>query len=226
MKDTLKSPPAEKKTMRKASIISIPITTVFYLLCSCFGYAAFGNDTPGNLLTGFGFYEPFWLIDFANACVILHLIGGYQIYSQPIFAFADTWFAEKYPNTDFVNTVYPIPMPFSAKPYNLILSRLTFRTIYVVTTTIIAILFPYFNQVLGILGALNFWPLTVYFPVEMYILQNRISTWSRKWVLLQTFSAVCFIVSLFALVGSVEGVIKDKLQLFSIWFNLDWTTFL
>ena len=52
---------------------------IFYLCCGCFGYAAFGNDTPGNLLTGFGFFEPFWLIDLANACIILHLVGGYQV---------------------------------------------------------------------------------------------------------------------------------------------------
>lgn len=79
MKDTIKSPPPENKTMKKASMAAIFITTFFYLGCGCFGYAAFGNDTPGNLLTGFGFYEPYWLIDFANACIILHLIGGYQV---------------------------------------------------------------------------------------------------------------------------------------------------
>ncbi|ESR65974.1 hypothetical protein CICLE_v10008202mg [Citrus x clementina] len=78
IQDTLKSPPPENKTMKMASMISIFITTFFYLCCGCFGYAAFGNDTPGNLLTGFGFYEPYWLIDFANACIVLHLVGGYQ----------------------------------------------------------------------------------------------------------------------------------------------------
>ena len=79
MKDTLKSPPPENKTMKRASMVAIFVTTFFYLCCGCFGYAAFGNDTPGNLLTGFGFYEPYWLIDFANACVVLHLVGGYQV---------------------------------------------------------------------------------------------------------------------------------------------------
>lgn len=79
IKDTLKSPPPENKTMKMASMISIFVTTFFYLCCGCFGYAAFGNDTPGNLLTGFGFYEPYWLIDFANACIVLHLVGGYQV---------------------------------------------------------------------------------------------------------------------------------------------------
>ena len=79
MKDTLKSPPPEKQTMKKASTIASVVTTLFYLSCGGFGYAAFGDDTPGNLLTGFGFYEPYWLIDFANACIVLHLLGGYQV---------------------------------------------------------------------------------------------------------------------------------------------------
>lgn len=65
--------------MKKASVISVSITTLFYLSCGGFGYAAFGDDTPGNLLTGFGFYEPYWLIDFANACIVLHLVGGFQV---------------------------------------------------------------------------------------------------------------------------------------------------
>lgn len=82
MKDTIKSPPPENQTMKKASVSAIVVTTFFYLACGCFGYAAFGNDTPGNLLTGFGFYEPFWLVDFANACIIMHLIGGYQVNIQ------------------------------------------------------------------------------------------------------------------------------------------------
>ncbi|KAG4912016.1 hypothetical protein JHK82_052602 [Glycine max] len=64
--------------MKKASMIAIFIRTFFYLCCRCFGYASFGNDTLGNLLTGFGFFEPFWLIDLANAFIILHLVGGYQ----------------------------------------------------------------------------------------------------------------------------------------------------
>lgn len=65
--------------MRKANIIAVSTTTAFYMMCGFFGYAAFGNDAPGNLLTGFGFYEPFWLVDLANACIVLHLVGAYQV---------------------------------------------------------------------------------------------------------------------------------------------------
>ncbi|KAI7758391.1 hypothetical protein M8C21_001942, partial [Ambrosia artemisiifolia] len=79
IQDTLKSPPSETRTMKKASRCAIIITTLFYLCCGSFAYAAFGNSTPGNLLTGFGFYEPYWLVDLANVCVVVHLVGGYQV---------------------------------------------------------------------------------------------------------------------------------------------------
>ncbi|XP_051133707.1 probable amino acid permease 7 [Andrographis paniculata] len=201
IQDTLKSPPAANQTMKKVTMSAILITTFFYLCCACFGYAAFGDATPGNLLTGFGFYEPFWLVDFANACIILHLVGGYQVYSQPVFAFAERWISRKFPE--------------SRKSYKwggigVNPLRVCFRTAYVVSTTGIAMLFPYFNQVLGVLGALNFWPLAVYFPVEMYLVQSKTRAWSRKWVFLQGVSALCFVLSLVGLIGSVVGLMRAK----------------
>ncbi|KAI4306275.1 hypothetical protein L6164_029565 [Bauhinia variegata] len=108
IQDTLKSPPPENQTMKKASMISIFITTFFYLCCGCFGYAAFGDATPGNLLTGFGFYEPYWLIDFANACIILHLVGGYQIYSQPIYSLFDRWCSRTFSDSEFYTLKLPL----------------------------------------------------------------------------------------------------------------------
>ncbi|BAU03560.1 hypothetical protein VIGAN_UM128600 [Vigna angularis var. angularis] len=70
-------------------------------------------------------------------------------------------------------------------------------------------LLPFFNDVLGVIGALGFWPLTVYFPVEMYILQKKIPKWSMTWISLQLMSAVCLIVSILAGLGSVVGVLLD-----------------
>ena len=43
------------------------------------GYAAFGNSAPGNLLTGFGFFNPYWLIEIANVMIMVHLVGAYQV---------------------------------------------------------------------------------------------------------------------------------------------------
>ncbi|KAL5164568.1 putative amino acid permease 7 [Glycine soja] len=212
IQDTLESPPPENQTMKKASMVAIFITTFFYLCCGCFGYAAFGNDTPGNLLTGFGFFEPFWLIDLANACIILHLVGGYQIYSQPIYSTVDRWASRKFPNSGFVNNFYKVKLPL-LPGFQLNLFRFCFRTTYVISTTGLAIFFPYFNQILGVLGAINFWPLAIYFPVEMYFVQNKIAAWSSKWIVLRTFSFACFLVTGMGLVGSLEGIMDVKTSL-------------
>lgn len=211
IQDTLESPPPENQTMKKASMVAIFITTFFYLCCGCFGYAAFGNDTPGNLLTGFGFFEPFWLIDLANACIILHLVGGYQIYSQPIYSTADRWASRRFPNSGFVNNFYKVKLPL-LPGFQLNLFRFCFRTTYVISTTGLAILFPYFNQVLGVLGAINFWPLAIYFPVEMYFVQKKIAAWSSKWIVLRTFSFACFLVTVMGLIGSLEGIVRAKIS--------------
>lgn len=70
--------------MKKASLIGVVTTTTFYILCGCLGYSAFGNQAPGNILTGFGFYEPYWLIDVGNVCIVAHLVGAYQVTSYLI----------------------------------------------------------------------------------------------------------------------------------------------
>ena len=70
-------------------------------------------------------------------------------------------------------------------------------------------LLPFFNDVVGILGATAFWPLTVYFPIEMYIVQKRIGKWTSQWMVLQSISLICLFVSLVALIGSIEGVVND-----------------
>nr|CAB3486041.1 unnamed protein product [Digitaria exilis] len=211
IQDTLKSPPPESKTMQKGNVLAVLVTTFFYLAVGCFGYAAFGDAAPGNLLTGFGFYEPYWLIDFANACIVLHLLGGYQMFSQQIFTFADRCFAARFPDSAFVNRFYAVRVLPGLPSYKLNLQRLCFRTAYVASTTGLALLFPYFNEVLGVLGALIFWPLVIYLPVEMYCVQRGIQPWTRAWVALQVFSALCFVVGTFAFVGSVEGVISKRL---------------
>ncbi|XP_004500168.1 probable amino acid permease 7 isoform X2 [Cicer arietinum] len=210
IQDTLESPPAENQTMKKASMTAIFITTFFYLCCGCFGYAAFGNATPGNLLTGFGFYEPFWLIDIANVCIVIHLVGGYQLYSQPIYTTADRWFTKNFPDSGFVNDFHKVKLPL-LPTLHINLFRFCFRTTYVISTTGVAILFPYFNQVLGVLGAVNFWPLAIYFPVEMYFVQKKIGAWTRQWIVLRIFSFACFLVTLVGFVGSLEGIIREKL---------------
>ncbi|KAK9167426.1 hypothetical protein Scep_002617 [Stephania cephalantha] len=209
IQDTLKSPPAESKTMKKATLVSVIVTTIFYMLCGCMGYAAFGDLSPGNLLTGFGFYNPYWLLDIANAAIVIHLVGAYQVYCQPLFAFIEKWAVEKWPKSEFITKDYKIPIPGGFRPFNLNLFRLVWRSIFVVITTVVSMLLPFFNDIVGILGAFGFWPLTVYFPVEMYIALKKIPKWSTKWICLQTLSMACLVISVAAAAGSIAGVVLD-----------------
>ncbi|MCI53666.1 amino acid permease 8-like, partial [Trifolium medium] len=50
--------------------------TMIFLLCSCLGYAAFGDQTPGNIFAAF--YEPYWIVALGDAFIIIHMIGAYQ----------------------------------------------------------------------------------------------------------------------------------------------------
>ncbi|KAH0658703.1 hypothetical protein KY285_029209 [Solanum tuberosum] len=208
IQDTLKSPPAEAKTMKRATLISVAVTTVFYMLCGCFGYAAFGDQSPGNLLTGFGFYNPYWLLDIANVAIVVHLVGAYQVYCQPLFAFVEKTATQWYPDSKIITKEINVPIP-GFKPFKLNLFRLVWRTIFVIITTVISMLMPFFNDVVGILGAFGFWPLTVYFPVEMYIVQKRITKWSGRWICLQILSGACLVISIAAAAGSFAGVVSD-----------------
>lgn len=209
IQDTLKSPPAEENTMRKATLISVAVTTLFYMLCGCVGYAAFGDSSPGNLLAAGGFRNPYWLLDIANLAIVIHLVGAYQVYCQPLFAFVEKEAAKRYPESKFITNETKIHLFPGSKPFNLNLFRLVWRTIFVITTTLISMLMPFFNDVLGLLGAIGFWPLTVYFPVEMYIVQKNVRRWSTMWVCLQVLSLACLVVSVAAAAGSVVGIVTD-----------------
>lgn len=208
IQDTLKSPPPENRTMKKASFIGILVTTLFYVSVGCMGYAAFGDNAPGNMLTGFGFYNPYWLVDFANACIVVHLVGAYQVFTQPVFAFFESWATSRWSAHTFLSYEHKVPVPFR-RPFKLSLFRLLWRTLFVMTTTVVSMILPFFNDILGLLGATAFWPLTVYFPIAMHISQNQLKSWTPKWIALQVLSSVCLLVSLAAGLGSIAGIVAD-----------------
>lgn len=206
IQDTIRSPPSESKTMKKASMFGVSITTVFYMLCGCFGYAAFGDDAPSNLITGVGnvgFHNPYWLIDIANMAIIIHLVGAYQVFSQPLFAFIENTMLEKFPTNKFIAKEMKIGS------YKLSMFRVLWRSGYVASTTFISMLLPFFNDIVGLFGAFAFWPLTVNFPIQMYISRKNIPKGSTRWVCFQVLSFGCLIITVAAAVGSMVGIKKD-----------------
>ncbi|XP_039058600.1 amino acid permease 6-like [Hibiscus syriacus] len=208
IQDTLKSSPPENESMKKATSLGVSVTTMFYISCGVLGYAAFGNTAPGNFLTGFGFYEPYWLIDIANLCIIIHLVGAYQVFCQPIFKQVEDWCLNRWPNNNFIKGSRPIKLPlFGDSTFSTF--RLVWRTAYVITTTMVAMLLPFFNGILGLLGAASFWPLTVYFPIQMHISRENIRLFCWKWIWLNVLVVACLIISVLAAAGSIAVIAKD-----------------
>lgn len=77
---------------------------------------------------------------------------------------------------------------------------------------------PFFNAIAGLLGAMAFFPLTIYFPVSMYKVQANIKRGSGRWLMLQSLCIVCLLVSVVAVIGSVADIIQKlkKAKLFEI----------
>lgn len=145
-----------------------------------------------------------------NVAFVLYVVLV-QVYSQPLFANVENWLRFKFPDSEFVNHVYLLKLPL-LPAFQLSFLRLSFRTAYVASTTVIAMLFPYFNQILGVLAGIIYYPLSIYFPVEMYLSLSNIEPWTSKWIMLRGFSTVGFVVGLFTLVGSIEGIVSAKLK--------------
>ena len=124
------------------------------------------------------------------------------MFAQPIFAFVEKSCQKRWPESKFINAEY---MPFMGS-HGFNTFRLVWRTSYVVVTAVLAMIFPFFNDILGLIGAASFYPLTVYFPIEMHIAQQKIPKYSFNWMWLKILSWSCLVVSLVAAAGSIQGL--------------------
>jgi hypothetical protein len=85
--------------------------------------------------------------------------------------------------------------------------RLVNRSVIVVLTTVIACLLPFFNAIVGLLGAIAFFPLTVYFPCQLHLVIHKVPKFAFKWWMLNGLCTLCLCVSLAAGVGSIAKII-------------------
>uniref|UniRef100_A0A0E0HMZ8 Amino acid transporter transmembrane domain-containing protein n=1 Tax=Oryza nivara TaxID=4536 RepID=A0A0E0HMZ8_ORYNI len=212
--DTVRTPPSESKTMKRASLYGLAMSAVFYLVLGASGYAAFGDDAPSNILTGAAFHEPFWLVDVANACVVVHFLGAYQVIAQPVFARLEAYVGGRWPESRLVTASYElrlrVPAWTSAPPTAVTLSpaRMALRAAVIVATTAVAAMMPFFNAVLGFIAALGFWPLAVYLPVSMHIARVKIRRGEARWWALQGASAALLVVAVGMGVASVRDMVQ------------------
>ena len=122
------------------------------------GYAAFGDTAknrlgilmPDDILTGFP--GPRWAIFLANILVLVHMIPAFQVWSQPLFECVEL--AVEHRVAKKRDGKWPLGL--SERRF-----RIIFRTIYVILCTFLALMLPFMGVILGLAGALGFWPATV-----------------------------------------------------------------
>ncbi|GAB4817399.1 hypothetical protein N2152v2_004445 [Parachlorella kessleri] len=194
IQDTLRQPPKAKKTMVKAINISISTSFLFYIGVAITGYMAYGNAVPDQILTASGL-GPKWTLTWANVMVFIHMISAYQVYSQPVFATCEPALRRVFPKS--IGRLKPRVL------------SIVFRSLYVAGTTFISCLLPFFSSVIGLVGALVFWPAAVFFPIAMYTTVYPNIARGKK-AALTTLNAVMLVVAVVAAVGAMRDIVKNS----------------
>ncbi|KAL1310287.1 hypothetical protein HN51_052923 [Arachis hypogaea] len=203
IQDSLKSTPAENKVMKMANSIGIITMSIIFLLSGGAGYAAFGADTPGSILNTTG-NEHVWLVYMGNVFIIVHILGAYQVLIQPFYHIVELLVSQRWASSNFINKEYFVGI--GKIQFSINLFRLIWRTIFVVVASVLAMAMPFFNDMLALLGAIGFWPLAVYFPIQMIIVKRNIRKGTMPWIGLQSLSLVCMIVSIAAACAAIHGL--------------------
>jgi len=143
-----------------------------------------------------------------------------QVFAQTIFAMNEKSLATRWQaHGSFFNKIYTVRLQcIQDYSFQFTPSRLLLRTGFVIFTTLVAMMFPFFNAILGLLGSISFWPLTVYFPLNMYMVQANIKRGDSTWIMFQVLSLLCLVVSLVSAIGSVADMLErlKHAQLFHI----------
>ncbi|GLT33116.1 hypothetical protein SLA2020_077290 [Shorea laevis] len=153
-----------KGPMWRGVIVAYVVVALCYFPVALTGYWTHGNSVQDNILISLE--KPAWLIAMANIFVVVHAIGSYQIYAMPVFDMIETVLVKK----------------FHFRPTTTL--RFVTRVIYVALTMLVAIIFPFFGDILGFFG--GFAISTAYIlPCMMWLAVRKprrfgLSWWTNK----------------------------------------------
>ncbi|XP_059657314.1 lysine histidine transporter 2-like [Cornus florida] len=150
-----------KKPMWKGVVVAYVVVALCYWPVSMIGYWIFGNKVEDNVLISLE--KPAWLVAAANMFVVIHVIGSYQVFAQPVF--------------DMVESFLVLQMNF--KPSKML--RFITRTIYVLFTMIIGMTFPFFGGLLGFFGGFAFAPTSYYLPCIIWLAIYKPKRFGLSW---------------------------------------------
>lgn len=199
-------------TMKKAIWMLYAQLTLTYLPSAFIGYAAYGQA----VVSGGGSFLPFfmaavptednpspkWALVFINLLVLWNSICFCLLYIAPVTEHFET----KYMNDN--SGIWAV------KNW---LIRTVIRCAYIFFAALIAAMFPYFGDILALVGALGITPLDFLLPLAMYIFLRKPVLWKKilAWILLIFY----VIVMILGAVAAIRGIVLDASH-YSVFPNL------
>ncbi|KAK6928477.1 Amino acid transporter, transmembrane domain, partial [Dillenia turbinata] len=178
-----------KIPMWRGVIVAYIIVALCYFPVALIGYWMFGNSIDENILITLE--KPVWLIAMANMFVVVHVIGGYQIYAMPVFDMLETLLVKK----------LKFPPSFWL--------RFITRNLYVAITMFLAITFPFFDGLLGFFGGFAFAPTTYFLPCIIWLAIYKPKKFSLSWWTNWICIVLGVLLMILAPIGGLRQIIID-----------------
>lgn len=185
---TLATPPRSPLSMMKAIGASYIVVFFTYYSVGISGYAAFGSNVEPDILLSIK--KPQILVDIADLMVVIHVAAGYQVFAMPLFDVFEGYVRSK---------MNKMPRP--------VVLRLLVRSLFVFVTTFIAVLVPFFGDLMGLIASIGLMPVTFILPPLLWI-SSRKPTGIEFWVN-AAIAAGSVALAVVAFVGSARNIIHD-----------------
>ncbi|KAG0557385.1 hypothetical protein KC19_11G125500 [Ceratodon purpureus] len=197
-------PSTPEKTSETEMMRAVWITYVVVALCyfpvAIVVYTKHGNKISQNVLSFLQYHvkAPSGVVVTANVMLILHLIGSYQVFAQPVFKLLED--RRQLGRHDYFK-------------------KFVIRFIYIGFSTVIAMIFPHFSPLLGFFGGFAIAPTTYILPCIIWLkINNPQRRWrSLDWYLNSAFIILGFLLMLVASVGGLSILIKESKDSRLLW---------
>lgn len=189
------------------------VSTSCYFFVALTGFGSYGNVVAPDVLLSRPRTSKAW-IGVANMMVWLHVLAAYQVFSQPIFEALEKILAKAFRRLEH-------SARWAASPATWLLAhwwvpRAVIRIQYVVVITLVAATFPFFADLMGLIGAVGFIPMTFVMPAVLYLVAHRgqLSVGVRvlNWAIIVVFC----IVGLSSFVASADSI-AEKSRNYDLW---------
>eukprot|EP01026_Neomeris_dumetosa_P004350 TRINITY_DN1115_c0_g1_i3.p1 TRINITY_DN1115_c0_g1~~TRINITY_DN1115_c0_g1_i3.p1 ORF type:complete len:473 (+),score=35.15 TRINITY_DN1115_c0_g1_i3:145-1419(+) len=189
IQSTLPSP--SQSTMHKGVSCTYTLAFFLYFAVSISGYLAFGTSVSDNILLSTN--KPPWMVAFACGLLAFHVIAGYQIYTMVVFMLAES----------------KLDATFECYKQNW-LSRLVYRTLFVLFGMMVAIYIPFFGALNGFVGAAGMAMLTFILPPILTLVQFKSKVTLSKRIACYMQVIVMASLAMFAIAGTLYNIVDQK----------------